>query len=226
MTNVRISVVRKKIKHIYIRVYSDARVVVSAPLYISDQSIQEFILSKQHWINEKVNQQSVRHYQNTRIDEMKPSSFQLWGEQYPLQYNIDSKNSFSVIDNVGVVSLTKNAPSTKTRILLNEFYRDVLKNELEQQVALYESIVGVTVNEVRTKIMKTRWGTCNINAKRLWFNVLLAHFPKSCTEYVVVHEMTHLHERYHNKRFYHLVNSAMPDWKIWHDYLKNAQISC
>ncbi len=51
------------------------------------------------------------------------------------------------------------------------------------------------------KRMKTRWGTCNIRAKKIWLNLDLAQYPEPCLEYVVVHEMTHLLERLHNDRF-------------------------
>ena len=61
--------------------------------------------------------------------------------------------------------------------------------------------------------MKTRWGSCNINARRIWLNLELAKKPPQCLEYVLVHEMVHFLERYHNKNFYHYMNQFLPNWK-------------
>ena len=64
--------------------------------------------------------------------------------------------------------------------------------------------------EVRIRKMKTRWGTCNWDARRIWLNLKLAKKPASCLEYNVVHEMAHLIERSHNQRFRDLMDSLMP----------------
>ena len=73
--------------------------------------------------------------------------------------------------------------------------------------------MGVAVNEIGIKKMTTRWGTCAIKARRVWINLALALFPPECLEMVVVHELTHLLERNHSKRFYALMTQYMPDWQ-------------
>jgi hypothetical protein len=61
--------------------------------------------------------------------------------------------------------------------------------------------------------MRSRWGTCNIRARRIWLNLELAKYPPECLEYVVVHEMVHLLERSHNARFKSLMDRFLPDWR-------------
>ena len=61
--------------------------------------------------------------------------------------------------------------------------------------------------------MKTRWGTCNTQAKRIWLNLELIKQPQHCLEYVIVHELVHLLERQHNARFWNFVSQFMPEWK-------------
>lgn len=73
--------------------------------------------------------------------------------------------------------------------------------------------MGVTVNEFGVRQMKTRWGSCNIRAKRIWLNLELAKKSPACLESVVVHEMVHLLERLHNKRFYRLMDRFLPTWR-------------
>ena len=70
------------------------------------------------------------------------------------------------------------------------------------------------LNEIGIKKMTTRWGTCAIKARRVWINLALALFPPECLEMVVVHELTHLIERNHSKRFYALMTTYMPGWQV------------
>jgi len=76
-----------------------------------------------------------------------------------------------------------------------KWLRNELKKELEILVPKWEKIIGVTVNQVRIKKMKTKWGTCNPEAKRIWINLELVKKPRECLEYVIVHELVHLLEK-------------------------------
>lgn len=61
--------------------------------------------------------------------------------------------------------------------------------------------------------MKTRWGTCNLEAKRIWINEELVKYPISCLEHIVVHELTHLLEINHTPRFYKLLEYYYPEYR-------------
>ncbi|HKL02801.1 MAG TPA: M48 family metallopeptidase, partial [Cryomorphaceae bacterium] len=69
------------------------------------------------------------------------------------------------------------------------------------------------VNEWGVKLMKTKWGSCNIDNRRIWLNLELAKKPKHCLDYVVLHEMIHFKERHHNDRFKALLDKYYPGWK-------------
>jgi predicted metal-dependent hydrolase len=73
--------------------------------------------------------------------------------------------------------------------------------------------------------MKTKWGSCNREAARIWLNLELAKKDPACLEYVVVHEMAHLLERNHGKRFAKLMDSLLPDWRARRDALNRAPLS-
>lgn len=73
--------------------------------------------------------------------------------------------------------------------------------------------------------MKTKWGTCNIEQKRIWVNLELAKKPTNCLEYIVVHEMIHLLERYHNDRFLAYLDKFMPKWKLHKEELNRLPVS-
>jgi len=74
-------------------------------------------------------------------------------------------------------------------------------------------VIGVVPRELRTRRMRTRWGSCNIEARRIWLNLELARHSEELVEYVLVHELVHLLERYHNARFYGLMDRFLPDWR-------------
>ena len=61
--------------------------------------------------------------------------------------------------------------------------------------------------------MRTRWGTCNIDKRRIWLNLQLVKKPPECLEYVIIHELVHLLEKKHTNRFYALVEEYCPNWK-------------
>ena len=74
--------------------------------------------------------------------------------------------------------------------------------------------MGVKVDEFGVKLMKTRWGSCNVQAKRIWINLELAKKSTRCLDYIIVHEMAHLLERGHNAKFYAYMDRFSPNWKI------------
>ena len=109
--------------------------------------------------------------------------------------------------------------------VLERWYRRQLRDQLPELCAKWEQKVGVTVNEVRIKKMKTLWGSCNIEAKRIWLNLELAKKPTSCLELVLVHEMVHLIERHHNERFRKLMDRFMPQWRVHRDELNQQPLA-
>ncbi len=72
--------------------------------------------------------------------------------------------------------------------------------------------------------MKTKWGTCNIKARRIWLNLELIKKPVHCLEYIIVHEMIHLLERHHNDRFIAYMNRFMPLWQHYREELNRAPL--
>ena len=83
----------------------------------------------------------------------------------------------------------------------------------------WEDTIGVTVNEWGVKLMKTKWGTCNEQDKRIWINLELAKKNPRCLEYIIVHEMVHLLERHHNDKFKAYMDEFLPNWKSIRDEL-------
>lgn len=113
--------------------------------------------------------------------------------------------------------------TTRHRVLL-AFYRTHLKKEIPSVIEQYEPRLGVKVEYFGVKQMKTRWGTCNPDARRIWINLELAKKPPACLEYIVVHEMVHLLERSHNQRFTELMDEHLPLWRKYREELNRLPV--
>ena len=108
--------------------------------------------------------------------------------------------------------------------VLLEWYRGQLKAQIPPIIAQWEPVLGVQVSAWGVKRMRTRWGSCNIKARRIWLNLELAKRPISSLEYVIVHEMVHFLERLHNDRFFGYMDRFMPGWRQVRDTLNAAPI--
>ena len=101
----------------------------------------------------------------------------------------------------------------KREKLLREWYRKELKALIPEYIQKWEKIIGVKVEDWGVKLMKTRWGTCNVRDKRIWINLELAKKNSRCLDYIIVHEMVHLLERKHNEQFKAYMDRFLPNWK-------------
>ena len=99
------------------------------------------------------------------------------------------------------------------------YYRQQLSDVMPSLFEKWQPIVGTYANEIRVKKMHTRWGSCNTRAKRIWLSAYLPTYPIECTEYVIVHELCHLHHANHSPAFWQTVATAMPDYQKWHNIL-------
>ncbi len=107
----------------------------------------------------------------------------------------------------------------------NELGYAYLGDWKETWFAKWEPIVGVEVSRCGVKRMKTKWGTCNIQSKRIWLNLELAKKQPVCLEYILVHEMVHLLERQHNDRFRTYMDMFLPAWRTHRDELNRAPLA-
>lgn len=221
---VEIEVTRKRIKNMHLRIIPpDAKVLISAPYLLSQRSVEKFATSKIGWIK--------RHRQRILLSSpVAPNQFitgeshTLFGETFKLQL-VDSPPFGKVYRNGTCIILhsSRNSTRIEREEMLGKWHRSELMKLLPPIIQRYEILMGVKVNEVKIRKMKTRWGSCNPSAKRIWFNLELARRPLHLIEYIVVHEMVHLLERGHNARFYGFMDLWMPDWKSYRKELRGRQ---
>lgn len=107
---------------------------------------------------------------------------------------------------------------------MQQWYREQLKAQIPLLLEKWQPLLGVQVADWGVKRIKTKWGSCNANAQRIWLTLALAKKPVQCLEYIVVHELMHLLERHHNDRFMALMDKYMPAWRLCRDELTHMPL--
>jgi predicted metal-dependent hydrolase len=213
--NYSFEIVRKKIKNIYFRVYpSKEKIVVSAPVHLDPETLNSAILSKSNWLYNQVKKGA-----SVKPDPVKTyttgEKVLFKGKRYSLYVDHQDTRSKVFITGDDRINLVINHGSDveDREKIITGWYKKQLKRSIAELVAKWQPVIGVTVNEFNVRKMKTRWGSCNINAARIWLNLALVKFEEPFLEYVIVHEMVHLLERKHNARFKEFMNQFIPGWR-------------
>lgn len=221
-----IDVVRKNIKNLHLAVYPpDGRVRIATPLNVDDEAVRLFAISKLAWIKKhQVNfntqdRQSEREFVSGESHYFQGNRYLLNVIYYQGNHQVEVRNN-TYID----LYIREGSDEAQRKNLMMSWYRQQLKQDIPPLIAKWEQIMNVKVNDWGIKQMKTKWGTCNIQAKRIWLNLELAKKAKHCLEYVVVHEMVHLLERHHGDRFVALMNKFMPNWRFYKDELNRSPL--
>jgi predicted metal-dependent hydrolase len=109
--------------------------------------------------------------------------------------------------------------------ILHRWYRMHLREIIGPLLEKWQPALGVQVTECRIKKMKTKWGTCTEDARRIWLNLELAKKPVQCIEYVLIHELVHLLERHHSDRFVAIMDQNLPQWRVHQAELNAAPLA-
>ena len=215
VSDIDIQVQRKPIKNIHLAVYPpDGLVRLSAPENTEKEVIRLFAISKLSWLKKQIKAFKEQERETPR-EFVTGESHYFKGHRYLLKVQeTQSTSSISIEGNKKLVMrVPKDADKVFKEKLLQKWYRQQLKSQLANVIAKWEKIVGVKCQEFGVKRMRTKWGSCNRDAKRIWLNLELAKKPVSCLEYIVVHELVHFHERNHNDRFNKFMDQYMPKWR-------------
>lgn len=210
-----IEIIKKQnLKNLYIRVNPpEGNVTVSTPTELSNEDIKLFVLKKFPEIT-KVRHRMLSQERQSKREYVSGESHYLWGKPYRLQVVYDETYHKIIKTPTKIVMTVPERTNVEARErLLTEWYRQELKRVLESVITVCEKKVGIHAYEFRIKNMKTRWGTCNIEKRRIWINLQLVKKPIECLEYVVIHELVHLLENNHTHRFHALVEEYCPTWR-------------
>jgi len=204
---------RKDIKnmHLYVKP-PNGEVSVSVPLKMGDDSIDRFVRTKTSWIK-KQQEKYAGQLRQTERRYISGETLYLWGKQYFLQVDYANKNLLELSSNTAILTVRRESTAKQRESFVREWYRKQLKEEIARLLPQWETATGLKCDSWQTKYMTSRWGTCNPETKKIWFNLQLAKKPTECLEYIILHELVHLRVKNHNTDFTSLMDKYMPLWR-------------
>jgi len=223
---IHIKVVRKDIKNVHLSVYPPTgRVHISAPSNMELDKIRLFAISKLGWIKEQ--QKKIQNQEReTRREYIDRESHYLWGERYLLT-NVQTQETPRVeLKHKQLLLYTRpGSDIEKRKSIMAAWYREQVRALASDFVQKWEPVIGVKVQQLYVQQMRTKWGSCRTALGHIRLNTELAKKPKECLEYIVVHEMVHLLEPHHNKRFILFMNKFFLHWLQRRNELNRAPLS-
>ena len=213
VVGIPIEVYRKNIKNMYLYIKPpNGNVTVSAPLSMSDEAIERFVLTKVSWIKKQIGKFDSQPRQSER-EYVSGETLYVWGKQFFLQTDYGKRYSLKLSGERAIFVVRKESTAAQRERFVREWYREQLKAEIIRLLPKWEQRTGLKCASWQTKYMTTRWGTCNVKAGKIWLNVQLAKKTPQCLEYVILHELVHLAEKHHSERFVSLMDKYMPMWR-------------
>jgi predicted metal-dependent hydrolase len=220
-----VDVIHKDIKNIHLRVCPPSGAVrISVPRYMALDTIRVFVFSKLGWIR-KHQQRIVEQTREAPREYLDRESHYLWGKRYLLKVvEKPAAPGVVVAHSEIVLQVRPESDIHKRALVLNDWYRQLLREDLLALVQEWERKIGVQASRLIIQRMKTKWGSCNTRTGSIRINLELAKKPPECLEYVVVHELVHLLEPSHNRRFKALMGQYLPRWKDIKDELNRVPV--
>lgn len=227
VSGIPVQIDRKAIKNLHVGVYPpDGRVRLAVPLQTTDDAARLAVVSRLGWI--KRHQKNFKEQPRQSVREMVTGeSHYFLGKRYLLEVvERHGRHDVEVCSGSRVILYVRPGTTTEgRRKALESWYRQQLRNMVPDLIAKWEPRLGVKIANWGVRRMKTKWGSCNIEAQRIWLNTELARTPETCLEYVVVHEMVHLLERHHSDRFRELLDTHFPRWKNLRSLLSSSHLA-
>lgn len=187
-----------------IRILPNSTVKVTVPFGVPESEIKRLLQNKADWIYKK--QQALQQVQNQRkINFVAGESLALYGEDLELKI-IEGYGPVTRSGNLLIVSVPKAEDETEKYIksVLVKWYKARAIEKIQERVAYYSELLSVKPKSIAIKNYKSRWGACSSKGA-LIFNWQTITFSQNHFDYVIAHELCHLKEMNHSKKFYQML---------------------
>ena len=207
-----VTISRKAIQNLHLRVLPDGSVQISAPRRMPMSVITGFVREKRGWIARQQEKMAARPAR-TAPDYSDGQLVYLWGCAYPLRLHLVSRGrSAEFTGSEILLHIHPDDRPAQREALLNECYRQQLYAQIEQRLPYWTARTGLFPSSWQIKNMKTRWGSCSTQTKKIWLNLQLAKQPPDGLDYVIAHELTHLRYPGHGADFKAFLTRVYPGW--------------
>ena len=199
ISGIDVQINKKNIKNMHLSVKPPlGNVVVSAPLLMSQKSIENFVRLNFGWIK-KQQEKFANQPRMTARQYVSGETYYIWGKQFFLEFKPSQKRAFKIDGNKIILEMKAESTSEQRERFVREEFRKILIEQLNRLIPKWEETTGLYFDSFQTKYMLTRWGTCKKKKKRIWINLQMVEKPLECLEYIILHELTHLKVSNHGK---------------------------
>ncbi|MFZ1704824.1 MAG: M48 family metallopeptidase [Saprospiraceae bacterium] len=202
-------------------------VILRIPKIVFRNQLDKHVQWAENWLKQIQSQKpqallryiSVRTYQHEDNITIGGKTFILH-----LEYHEKKIATIKLLDqNVLCISIPSTSGVDRQKVIkhvLSRFFCKFLLPLLRQRVVYFnDTYFNQKFQDIRLKYNKSNWGSCSRN-RNLNFSVRLFLAPPEVLDYVIVHELAHLLEMNHSKKFWRIVENVMPDYKKYEKLLK------
>lgn len=209
-----VTVTRKQVKHVHLSVHPPhGTVTLVAPLDTRLEVARAYVITKLGWIHAQQTKLQTQARETPRQFVTRESHY-VWGKRYLLSViEHDQKPTVTMSHRRITLYVRPESTHAKRAETMHEWHKSLLHQAVPPIIQKWEPRLGVTVAGYFLQRMKTRWGSCNPQARHIRLNTELVKKPKELLEYVVVHEMAHLIAPNHSERFVALLDAHIPAWR-------------
>jgi predicted metal-dependent hydrolase len=182
---------------------------VSAPRWVAIDEIEHFMREKARWIVTRLAETLV---QPARFQWQDGARLAVFDRELSITLDADAVRVRAEGDQLRVPARLADAARLREAVIA--WIRDEALRQLTAIAAERAPLLGVAAPPVRLSNARTRWGSCSISpagVARIRLNWRLALVPRRLADYVVVHELAHLHEMNHSARFWQWVERGYPE---------------
>jgi predicted metal-dependent hydrolase len=202
---------KKRRKTISLHIKEDGSIFIYAPYRTPKWEIEKFINEKESWISEKLSER-----EKWRKEAKK--AFLYLGELFPLKIEEDKSKGYPLKLSFGKFILDKDHIE-KTRDLFIQWYKREAKEKIAERVDYYSKRLQLFPRGIKITSAKYRWGSCS-RENRLSFSWRIIMAPLSVIDYILIHELVHIKEKNHSRRFWSYLESIIPEYKKYRLWLK------
>ncbi len=203
-------IVNNRLKHTYLSFDAEGNLIIKSPK-VSRKYLEMLLLKKSAWINRS--KEKILQKKGKRVNFSKEGSLYFYGKAYPLILEAYTKkrSKLTFMEDRFILCYSNYDEAVFQRHIDN-FYKAQAKEALPPLVESWAVTMDLTYSSLSFRKTKRQWGSCS-GKNALSLNTMMMKLPREVIHYIIVHELSHIKHKHHQKSFWAMVESYLPDYK-------------
>ena len=201
---------KKRRRTVSLQIKQDGKIVIRAPYHTPKWEVERFIQGKRSWIIQRISEREKRAKEAKKMF-LPGEKFLYLGEWYPLEIRESNHKEPPLRLSFGNFILHKDH-TEEARNLFVEWYKKEAKEKIAERIDYYKHSVHLLPKGIKITSAKSRWGSCSRD-NQLSFSWRIVMASLAVIDYVLIHELVHIREKNHYKRFWATLESLLPDYR-------------